>query len=434
MIKPRTFKGGLRLAGWKELTRGKAIQTIPLPPRVVIPLGQNIGAAPRPVVEAGAKVKEGEVIARPSGAVSSTLHASVTGKVKAISVSSHPAGPPGKSIEIETDPEDRSRSYLPPLKNWSELSPDQIRSRVLEAGIVGLGGAGFPTQIKLQPHPEQKIDYVVVNGAECEPFLTVDHRLLLEETDQVVLGLKIIMRATGAREGIVAIEANKMDAFRQVRIALGDEENLRVKLVRVKYPQGAEKQLIYSLFRREVPAGGLPAAVGCLVQNVHTALALAEAFREGKPLFERVVTVTGPDLKNPGNFRVRIGTPFSHLLQAAGGVPGGTLKVIAGGPMMGIAQCSLDTPVIKGTSGLLVLRPVSRVRNLACIRCGKCITVCPMGLTPSELGQAVEKKDWDYFKELGGKNCIECGCCAFVCPSARDLVQLIQLGKGASKS
>ena len=414
---------------YKELTAGKAIETLPAPGRVIIPLNQNAGLPPRPIVEVGQSVKLGEVVAVPAGTVSSTLHASVAGTVKAIALRPYPAGPDALAIEIETDPGREPRSFLPPLNNWGRLAPETIRARVGEAGVVGLGGAGFPTQVKLQPPPDKEIEYAVINGAECEPFLTMDHRLLLEETEKVITGLQIIMRATAAREGVVAIEANKKDAFRKVKEALFGRQNMRAELLKVKYPQGAEKQLLFALFGRKVPAGSWPAAIGCVVLNVQTALAVAEAVREGKPLIERVVTVTGPDMKKPGNFRVRVGTPLKDLLRAAGGLPEDPCKIIAGGPMMGIAQCSLEAPVIKGTSGLLVLKAVSRPRNLPCLRCGRCVEVCPMGLSPSELGSAAEKEDEDFFRRLGGDKCIECGCCAYVCPSGRDLVQFIQLGK-----
>lgn len=431
MIRLRTFKGGIRLPEHKEFTKDRQIEVLPLPPRVIIHLNQNVGIPPRPVVEMEQRVKTGEVIAEPDGAVSSTLHASVAGVVKTIALHPHPAGPDSLAIEIETDPEAQPQDFLPPLKDWSHLSPEEIRDRVLQAGIVGLGGAGFPTQVKLEPPPGQEIEYAIINGAECEPFLTVDHRLLLEETEKVLIGLKIIMRATGAQKGVIAIEANKKDAFEKVRAKVQDDEADQVELLKVKYPQGAEKQLIYSLLRREVPAGGFPPAVGCVVQNVHTAVSIAEAFLEGRPLIERVITVTGPRLKNRGNFRVRIGTPFYYLIQAAGGLPEGAVKIISGGPMMGIAQCNLSTPVIKGTSGLLVLKADPRPRNLPCLRCGKCITVCPLGLSPCDLATVAEKEDWDNFEKLGGAHCIECGCCAYVCPAARDLVQFIQLGKSS---
>ncbi len=431
MIGPRTFKGGVRLPEYKELTEEKEIKILPLPPRVVLPLRQSAGAPPRTVVEVGRKVKAGEMIAEADGAVSASLHASVAGTVKSIGNFPHPAGPDSKALEIETDPEAQPRVLLPPLKDVRKLDPEEIRVRVGEAGIVGMGGAGFPTRVKLSPPPDRKIEYAVINGAECEPFLTVDQRLLLEETDKVVAGLKLIMRAVGAAKGVVAIEANKEDAYRKVAEALAGEEGLEAELLKVKYPQGAEKQLIDSLLGRKVPAGGLPSAVGCVVQNVHTAVAIAEACREGKPLIERVVTVTGPGLKEPGNFRVPIGTPFSYLLEAAGGLPEGPVSVISGGPMMGIAQSSLEAPVIKGTSGLLVLEAKPREHNHPCLRCGKCITVCPMGLASCDLATAADKEAWEEFNELGGKNCIECGCCAYVCPARRDLVQLIQLGKAA---
>ncbi len=425
-----TFRGGVRLSEQKEPTEGKKIRDLPPPPRVVIPLAQNAGAPPRPVVEKGQAVEEGEVIAIPSGPVSSTLHASVTGKVIAIEEFPVSAGPPAPAVEIETDPGASSRRLLPPL---AVPTPEEIRSRALEAGVVGLGGAGFPTQVKLSPPAGTEIDCAIINAAECEPFLTVDYRVMLEEGPKVLDGLKLVMAAVGAEEGIIAIEANKMDAFYKLQSLVHREKNIRVELLQVKYPQGGEKQLIAALLGREVPSGGLPSAVGCVVQNVSTAAALSAAVREGKPLIERVVTVSGPDLKKPGNFRVRIGTPISILVEAAGGLPEGELKVVSGGPMMGVALAGLDEPVVKGTSGILVLPAVHRPRNLPCLRCGDCLRTCPMGLVPSDLGTLVERERWAEFKERGGLDCIECGCCAYSCSAGRDLVQLIKLGKAAVK-
>jgi len=424
-----TFQRGIRLREHhKGLTEGKKIRDLPPPERVVIPLAQNAGTPPRPVVEKGQAVQEGETIAEPSGPVSSTLHASVSGKV--ISLGDFPvaAGPPAPAVEIETDPDASSRRLLPPL---SDPTPEEIRQRTLEAGVVGLGGAGFPTQVKLSPPAGTEIDHAIINAAECEPFLTVDYRVMLESGPKVIDGLKLIMQATGAKEGIIAVEANKMEAFYKLQSLSHREKNIRVELLKVKYPQGGEKQLIAALLGREVPSGGLPSAVGCVVQNVATAAALAAAVREGEPLVERVVTVSGPDLKKPGNFRVRIGTPFRDLVEAAGGLPEGELKVISGGPMMGVALAGLDEPVVKGTSGLLLLPAVHRPRNLPCLRCGDCLRSCPMGLVPSDLGTLVERERWEEFRQQGGLDCIECGCCAYVCSAGRDLVQLIKLGKEA---
>ncbi len=423
-----TFLGGICVSGKKESTEGKKIQDLPSPPRVVIPLAQNAGAPPRSVVEKGQVVEEGEVIASPSGLISSTLHASVSGKVIAIDRFPVCTGSPALAVEIETDPDSTARRLLAPL---NDPSPEEIRSRTLEAGVVGLGGAGFPAQVKLSPPPGTVIEYAIINGAECEPFLTVDSRMMLEEGPKVIEGLKLVMKATGAGEGIIAIESNKMQSFYKLQALSRSEKNIRVELLKVKYPQGGEKQLIAALLDREVPSGGLPSAVGCVVQNVATTVALTEAVREGRPLIERVVTVAGPALKKPGNYRVRIGTPISQLIEAAGGLPEGELKIISGGPMMGVALAGINAPVVKGTSGILIVPAVHRSRNLPCLRCGDCLRVCPMGLVPSDLATLVEQERWEEFRLQGGLDCIECGCCAYTCSAGRDLVQLIKLGKEA---
>ncbi len=432
MIRTLTFPGGVKVPEHKELTEGKAIETLPPPPRLFVPLRQGAGRPPEPVVAAGQKVRAGEVIARPSGPVSAFLHAPLAGTVRGIAKHPHPSGPESPAVEIEVDPEQPPPLLLPPLKRPEAASPDEIRSRVKEAGIVGMGGAGFPTHVKLTPPPGAPIDCAIINAAECEPFLTVDHRLLLEETEAVIRGLRIAMRAVGAERGIIAVEANKRDAFDKIHSALAGDPKLRAELLDVKYPQGGEKQIIYALLRRKVPAGGLPSAVGCVVQNVHTACAIAQACVRGRPLIDRVVTVSGPGATKPGNFRVSIGTPFAHLLAASGGLPGGRISLVSGGAMMGVAQFSLETPVIKGTSGLLVFPPLSPRRNLPCIRCGRCLEACSLRLVPCQLARRAEKGDVAGFREGSGDLCIECGCCSYVCPAQRDLVQFIQLGKAAA--
>ena len=432
MLKLATFKRGIHLPEYKKATRNLPITDLPLPRRLILPLKQNAGAPPRAVVEKGERVRKGQLLAEASAAISAPLHSPACGVIKSIGKFPHPAGPPSLAIEIETDPETGELDYLTTCPKPLSLSPEEIRNRVGAAGIVGMGGAGFPARVKLEPPPQADIEYAVINGAECEPFLTVDHRLMLEEPDRVLLGLEIIMKAVGAPRGVVAVEANKRDAYRVLREKCSGRDDIRAELVKVKYPQGAEKQLIYSLFHREVPPGGLPSQVGCVVQNVQTAAAIAAALIEGKPLIDRVITVAGPGVERPGNFRVAIGTLFSDIVVASGGLPQGNVKVISGGPMMGVAQATLEVPVIKGTSGILVMPPDERPRNLACIRCGECLRVCPMGLVPCELGRLAEKEDIEGFEKLRGKDCIECGCCAYVCSAGRDLVQFIQLGKSKS--
>ena len=431
-MKTRTFRGGIKIEEYKGFTEHKPIETLAPPSKLYISLKQNAGSLPRPVVEIGQEVTTGELIAAPSGAVSSTLHASVSGKVIAIASHPHPSGPDAPAIVIQTSPSAEQRIVnLEPLPDWESIDPELIRTRVLEAGIVGMGGAGFPTQVKLEPPPGKKIETAVINGAECEPFLTVDHRLLLEETEKVVTGLKIIMKTVGAERGIVAVEANKFDAFRKLESLLEKQKNIFPVLLKVKYPQGAEKQLLKAVTGREVPSGGLPSAVGCVVQNVHTAAAIADAVLEGKPLIERVVTVTGPELPNPGNFRVRIGTPFASVIEHAGGIVPGKrpVKVIMGGPLMGIAQYTLEVPIIKSTSGILVLDDSMPRKSLPCVKCGACVEVCPMNLMPCRISELSERDDFAGCDAYRVRDCMECGACAYNCMSGRPIVHLIKYAK-----
>lgn len=421
-----TFKGGVRLPEGKRLSRDEPIREIPPPSRLLVSLAQNAGAPPQPVVEPGDQVERGQVIARPTGTISAFLHAPASGRIVSLKNFPHPVLGQAPALELETLPDSVGEKRLLPLPE-GEISPESIRKRVLEAGIVGMGGAAFPTHIKLSP--PGPIDYAVVNGAECEPYLTVDHRLLIENPAGILRGLELMMKAVGAARGILAVEENKRVAAGELLQLVSTRRDVEVRFLEVKYPQGSEKQLLESLLDREVPPGRLPADVGCVVQNVHTVLAVAQAVDLGMPLTARVVTVSGPAVENPGNFLVRLGTPFSTLLAAAGGLKEGRLQLLAGGPMMGPAQATLEASVLKGTSGLLALPAPRRRRNLACLRCGACLRACPMGLFPCEVARAAARGDVEEFRRQGGLNCLECGCCSFVCPSGRDLVQMIQMGK-----
>lgn len=403
------------------------------PPVVVIPLQQHIGAPCEPLagIEIGARVKMGRKLADCSGYVSAPVHASVSGVIKAIGPYNHPLGRPVQAITIESDGEDAWDEQVVPAGDLENLSADDIRKLVREAGIVGLGGATFPAHVKLSPPPEKKIDTVVINGAECEPYLTADHRLMLEKPDEIIFGLQAMLKALSAREGIIGIEDNKSDALQVIEQAAAGAGNIRVVKLHTKYPQGAEKMLIQVTTGRKVPAGGLPLDVGIVNHNVGTAIAITDAIREGKPLIERVVTVTGAGIIRPANLLVRIGALVSDVIEACGGLHEGTRKLIIGGPMMGLAQPHADLPVIKGTSGILALtdEDVYLAESAPCIRCAKCVDACPLTLMPTMIALAAEYNLFGQAKKLHALDCFECGCCSYVCPSKIPLTQWIRIAK-----
>ncbi len=436
MVKTDTFERGVHPHDSKELTAHKPIEKAHLPKRVVIPLSQHIGAPAKAEVNIGEEIKKYQLIGSPPGFVSAPVHASLSGKVIAIGDFLHPSGRMIPSIVIESDGKDEGV----PLKDnpdYLRLSPDEIKGLIRDAGIVGLGGAAFPTSVKLSPPKEKPVDTVILNGAECEPYLTADHRLMVERPREIVNGLKLIMKALGVSKGYIGIENNKPDAIEAMEAVVANESDIEVRTLTVKYPQGAEKMLIKAIIGREVPPkGGLPMDVGVVVQNVGTALAIYEAVRYGKPLIERVVTVTGKGIREPKNMMVRIGTMLTELLEDCGGLVDGAVKVIVGGPMMGFAQWSLDVPVVKGTSGILVQTEEDFFPSeeyFTCIRCGRCVDVCPMGLNPSMLSILSEKGHYEEAKEYNLFDCFECGSCAFVCPSKRPMVQFIRLAKSQTK-
>lgn len=415
----------------KKLTNNIEIVEPPLPGRVVIPLRQSLGAPAEACVKVGDEVKVGQKIGEAAGFVSVPVHASISGKVAAVGRFPHPLGGEQQAVVVEGDGEDAWHESVKPRSDVDSLSPKEIIDIVREAGIVGLGGAAFPTHVKLSPPDSKPIDVAILNGAECEPWLTADHRLMLERPGAIMKGLALIMRALGCERGFVGIESNKPDAVDSMRKAVPEGSGIQVVMVQVKYPQGAEKQLIDAIVRRKVPAGGLPMDVGTVVQNVGTALAVYEACYQGRPLVSRVVTVTGTQIERPANFAPRIGATVSSLVEAAGGLKDDVAKVISGGPMMGIAQASLDVPVIKGMSGMLFLGPadIDTAPPDPCIRCGHCVHACPMKLLPTTIEKFVMVEDIDRAVELGLNDCIECGSCAYVCPSRRRLVHQFKFGK-----
>jgi electron transport complex protein RnfC len=406
-----------------------------MPGRIVVPLSQHIGAPAKATVSIGDEVKKGQILGETTGFVSSPVHSSISGKVIAIADFQTAAGRMVQSIVVESDGRDEAVA-MKENADYLKLSVDEIKTMIKDAGIVGMGGAAFPTNVKLSPPKEKTIDAVVINGAECEPYLTADHRLMVEHPKEVVEGLKIIMKSLGVSEGHIGIEENKPDALEAISSAVAGESNIKVWPLEIKYPQGAEKMLIKAVKGREVPSKGLPMDVGVVVQNVGTAIAVYEAVRYGKPLIERVVTITGKGIQESRNMLVRIGTLMSDVVEQCGGLAEGAVKVIAGGPMMGFAQWTLDVPVVKGTSGILVLSEKEYVASddySACIRCGSCIDVCPMGLNPSILSIYAEKGFYEDAKDNNLFDCFECGSCAYVCPAKRPMVQFMRLAKSQVK-
>lgn len=425
----KTFKqGGVHPPEHKELAEEKAIEKLPVPGFVYIPLSQHIGAPAKLVVNVGDTVDKGRLIAEAGGYVSTNMHATVSGKIKAVQKIQNLLGRNVDHIVIENDNEERWAPGLDQPVEWKPLSAEKLGEIVASAGIVGMGGAAFPTHVKLKPPKEKPIDTLVINGAECEPYLTCDFRLMMEHAAGVAEGISILKKILGVSRVIIGIEANKMSALTKMQAAFVNDASVEVELLKVKYPQGAEKQLINSVLGREVPSGGLPMDVGVVVHNVATCYAVYEAVAGNKPLIERVVTVSGDGVERSANYLVRLGTPVKDLLQAAG-LKSGVKKLIAGGPMMGVAFFNADIPVQKGTSGIIVMKNVPDFVKRDCIRCGKCIDVCPMGIVPTDIARAVDVGSKGEYKALHAMDCMECGSCTFVCPARIPIVQYIKEAK-----
>ena len=430
----KTFKlGGVHPAE-NKFSAGRPVEALALPKTVVVPVGQHIGAPAQAIVKKGDQVKVGQLIAQSSGFVSANIHAPVSGTVQKVDQFPDSSGYPKQCIVIVAEGDewletiDRSETLVRDF----DLEGKDIIAKIQDAGIVGLGGATFPTHVKLMPPQGMKAEVLLINGVECEPYLTSDHRLMLEKGAEIMVGIRLLMKALDVNQASIGIENNKPDAIQLMKELAAREIGISVVPLKVKYPQGGEKQLIKAVTGKEVPSGALPIAVGAVVSNVGTAFAVYEAVQKNKPLFERVVTVTGKSVQKPSNFLVRVGTPVKELIEAAGGLPEDTGKIISGGPMMGKAIASVDIPVTKGTSGILLMPSPEAKRHQVetCIRCSRCVTVCPMGLEPYLLMTVADKELWDKAEHNRIMDCIECGSCSYTCPSSRPLLDYIRLGKG----
>ncbi|ATS04671.1 electron transport complex subunit RsxC [Porphyromonas gingivalis] len=429
----RTFRIGGIHPPENKLSAGKPVEVLPIPSQVVIPLGQHIGAPAAATVKKGDEVKVGTIIAQAGGFVSANIHSSVSGKVLKIDNVYDSSGYPKPAvfINVEGDEWEEGIDRSPAIVKECNLDAKEIVAKISAAGIVGLGGATFPTHVKLSPPPGNKAEILIINAVECEPYLTSDHVLMLEHGEEIMIGVSILMKAIQVNKAVIGVENNKKDAIAHLTKLATAYPGIEVMPLKVQYPQGGEKQLIDAVIRKQVKSGALPISTGAVVQNVGTVFAVYEAVQKNKPLVERIVTVTGKKLSRPSNLLVRIGTPIAALIEAAGGLPENTGKIIGGGPMMGRALLSPDVPVTKGSSGVLILDREEAVRKPMrdCIRCAKCVGVCPMGLNPAFLMRDTLYKSWETAEKGNVVDCIECGSCSFTCPANRPLLDYIRQAK-----
>lgn len=421
-----TFKGGIHPYDGKALTKDSPAETYLPRGEMVYPLSQHIGAPASPVVQKGDYVKRGQKIGEAGGFVSAPVHSSVSGTVKGMEMRLGATGTMANSIIIENDGKYEETEFVP--ARLEELTKEEILKRIQDGGVVGMGGAGFPTHVKLSPKMPEKIEYVLVNGAECEPYLTSNHRKMLDEPEEIIEGLRIMLTLFENAKGYICIEDNKPDCILKMKELVKDIPRMEVKELLTKYPQGGERTLIYATTGREINSSMLPADVGCVVDNVDTVAAIYRAVILGEPVMDKVITVTGDGIRTPKNFRVYTGTDLAEVVEAAGGLKEGVSKVIAGGPMMGFAMYDLHVPCTKTTSACLCLEedPVSKARQTACINCGRCVSVCPGGVIPARLATFAEHGDMEDFQKFDGMECCECGCCSYICPAKRPLTQSIK--------
>lgn len=421
-----TFKGGVHPNDGKSLSKDKAITTLLPQGDLVYPLSQHIGAPANPVVAKGDRVLKGQKIAEAGGFVSAPIYSSVSGTVKAIEPHINPTGAKVNSIVVENDGKYEEAEH-PQVKPLEELTKEEILNMIADAGIVGMGGAGFPTRVKLSPKEPEKIDYIIANCAECEPYITADYRRMMESPELLVGGMKVILKLFDNAKGIFGVEDNKPDCIEKLKALVKGEPRMEVVTLMTKYPQGAERQLIYATTKRAINSSMLPADAGCVVDNVETIISIYNAVVKGIPSMERVVTVSGDGVENPGNYKVLFGTNQKELVEAAGGLKEGTEKVISGGPMMGFAMYTLDTPITKTSSSILCLTKdeVAACEPTACINCGRCVEACPSRIIPSRLADMAERHDEEAFVKQNGLECVECGSCSYVCPAKRHLKQSI---------
>ena len=435
MLVPLNFRHGVHPPEKKQQTAALSIRRLPYPDELIVPLRQHIGAPAVPIVRVGDHVERGDKIAEAGGFVSVPHHAPATGRVEEIGLFPHPDGSYAKAIRISVDAFSAQQPRPKAISNWQSLSVEEIIGVVQQAGVVGLGGAAFPTHVKLRPPEGESIEALLINGCECEPYLTTDHRIMVEYPERVHLGTRIMMHCLGAKRAVIGVERNKPDAIRILKETAPTDIDLEIIPLRVRYPQGAEKMLIKGVMNREVPTGKLPAHVGVVVQNVGSVASIAEAFETGLPLLERIVTVTGLGIQKPANLLVPIGTRLRVLIEACGGMTHSANKVVLGGPMMGTSVADLDAPVLKGTTGVVVLTRQEACRtekSYPCIRCGHCLDACPVFLNPQRLGSLAKIRRYEEMDEKHDlATCMLCGCCSYVCPSNIPLSQMFQVSKQA---